>query len=391
MNFFHLSSKYIKELFLCIVIIAAFVSVVQGFSNAIAYPLGSFDFQYDSAKYIAMGLDPYTESLHPTGMQEELGFDVYYGCLAANQFPSMLLMLIPFTFFSPVTAKYVFAFFNILCTAGFFILLRNWFCRRMTNYQFILLCCACLTSTPWRNNLGNGQHTIFSFFFFLFGLWLSDKKHPILSGISLSISFFKYTLTIPISIYYLYKKKYKEFAIAVFIHIVLTFAAASWLKKSVLEMIILPVKVSSTLSESGAFDLGSILCLGKASMPIAVILTFILAFYILSRNFYGTDFQIFSFLVMFSLIVIYHMQYDFFVLIVPLAIFGLQKWACPLGNIVRYCMWGIIAYPWYLSRILDRILPSGMEFTNIIYALYYYFVLILLMIAIRDNYRTQMP
>lgn len=44
-------------------IITALISIYSGCRNAMAYPSGSFDFQYDSAKFLAKRVNSYEESI----------------------------------------------------------------------------------------------------------------------------------------------------------------------------------------------------------------------------------------------------------------------------------------------------------------------------------------
>lgn len=303
-----------SHIFLAVLSLLAVLSVCRGCINATAWPKGSFDFQYDAAKYIALGLNPYRETLNPSGLQEELGLELYYDVLAANQFPSMLIMLFPFTLFGPVEAKLIWCICNLVFTAGIILLVRPLF-RNIKLY--IALISLMLMGTPLRNNLGNGQHTIMAFFFFLLSLRLSDSNHRILSGIALAFSFFKYTLTIPLALIYIYRRKYKEISLAVFIHTALTVIACVWLRAPFSEMIILPLQISSKLASEGFYDLGNIL--GLEGVIVSALLFMMMCVYVWSAG-PGRDEQVLAVLVMFSLAFVYHMVYDYFVLIIPLAV-----------------------------------------------------------------------
>ena len=71
-----------------------------------------------------------------------------------------------------------------------------------------------ISGTPYRNQLGVGQHTLFSFMFFLIAVYACQKneerkdpkKFKLSIAVPLAVSYFKYTLTAPLALYFLYKK-----------------------------------------------------------------------------------------------------------------------------------------------------------------------------------------
>lgn len=365
--------KYIVCVFM---VLLACVSVVQGCRNAMAYPMGSFDFQYDSAKYIAMRIDPYEETLNPTGMQEKLGLDVFYGPLEANQFASVLVMLIPFTFFEPMTANCIFLIFNLICTLGCFVLIKKLFFSENNNI-FTNICIGAffLIGTPWRNNVGNGQHTIFSFFFFLLCLYFSERKQWFESGISLAIAFFKYTLTVPMALYLIYKRKIKELAVSVIIHIVFLFMSSIWLRKPMIEMIVDPLKKSVGLAQHGSYDIGATFDLGQYGMLITIVLLLGLFVYMLFGKFKGTDEEMLSLLTMFSLIIVYHRIYDYFVLIIPLIVVLKYNDNNIFQYISKMLIYLIIMYVFVGQKIITVLFPEIIAKMDYLYALIYYFTI----------------
>ena len=70
----------------------AAVSLIQGIRNAAEF---SQDFQWDAVKAFTMRINPYDESLHPSGIPDAYGFEDVYLQMEANQFPSLLMLLIP--------------------------------------------------------------------------------------------------------------------------------------------------------------------------------------------------------------------------------------------------------------------------------------------------------
>lgn len=309
------NNKLILNLIFAILTALALISIVQGCRNALQY---SQDFQWDAAKALSLHINPYEESLNPTGKLDALGFADYFKQMEANQFPSLLFLLLPFTFFEPMTARILWMITNLVLTTLVIILLRKTFLAEVSKESFLGLSLLMIAGTPWRNQIGVGQHTIFSFFFFLLAVYLTQKKKWLLSGLSLCICYFKYTLTVPLALYFLYKRKWKELAVSVIPHIILTFVAAKWLGSTFLEMIIEPLKVSSALSGEGSLDIGAWTGGGLPAMCLTVILMIclLLLAWFLPK---GEDKLLVSLLLIWSLVITYHRSYDYFVLILPYA------------------------------------------------------------------------
>lgn len=379
--------KYIKAAVACIFILIAAVSVIQGVRNALSYPMGSFDFQYDSAKLFSLRINPYDESLNPSGIADELGLTEFYGEVEANQFPSLLILLVPFTLLQPYAANIVWAILNVILTVVFLILMKKLFFAELDNWIWLCLSCIMLAGLGWRNNIGNGQHTIFAFAFFLIALWLSEKKHPIWAGLALALSLFKYTLIIPLAVYLIYKKKYKEIGVAAAFHIVLTAVGAWWIGDSLINVIIKPLQISSALSSSGYIDFGSVLSLPSA---ISMLLALVVCLGILILAFLRTDKEehalvLYTIISYVSLIVIYHRTYDFFILIVPVGILYMlyksdKRWGISLGAsalIFLYSNYAEKVISVLSSRISEGIadaLTKGFAF--VVYAFIIYLVVL---------------
>lgn len=355
---------------LCVVIVIlclmATISIAIGCANAVDDPKGSFDFQYDSAKVFSLRQDPYDETMHPTEFQETMNLTKFYGRLQANQFPSMLMILLPFTLLSPMAANWVWMLCNMFFSMGIVYLIKTlifdecyekW-CQDNTLFVkkdgAILYCffvALFFLGTPWRNNIGNGQHTIMALFCFLLAVYFSKRNKEVLSGTALAISFFKYTLTVPLAILFLHKKKYKALLVSIIIHAVLTIVAAIWLNASVIDMIIKPVKISSHLNTEGFLDIGAIFELGKVGMAITALILLAMILCVLNGTFVGTDSELLSILVMIALVSTYHRSYDYFVLIIPVIVLSLEKKELSL----RIILWTVTLYAFFFAKVLKLI------------------------------------
>jgi hypothetical protein len=188
------------------------------------------------------------------------------------------------------------------------------------------------------------------------------------------------------AIYYVYKKKYKELIIAVGVHIILTVLASLWLKMSIIDLLVLPLKVSSQLSNSGSYDIGSVFHLGSLGMILAVIILLALAVYAVTGKFKGTDYEFLCVLTMLSLIVIYHRGYDFLVLIVPFVVLVLNYGnrfigKITLNKIMRTMVVVDVIYVFVLSKIITSISGSLISVCRYIFAIFFYATIIVTFVS----------
>jgi len=314
--------KTLRRMILVLTAVMALISVVQGIRNAAAF---SQDFQWDAVKAFTLKINPYEESLHPSGALSRYGFEKYFKQMEANQFPSLLMLLIPYTFLPPLAARYAWIISNLLFTAGIIWLLRKTFMKAVEKDVFVLLILLMLAGTPYRNQLGVGQHTLFAFFFFLLAVYFSEKENRQIPMIlSLTVCYFKYTLTVPLALYFVYKRRWKELTVSVLIHVGLTEIAAHWLGTGFMDMIIEPLKVSSALVSEGGLDFGALFSGSSFSFILAgmvMLLLFVLVLFMPQKE----DCLVIGILTLWALIITYHRTYDFFVLIIVAALFYEKK------------------------------------------------------------------
>lgn len=357
-------------LLVCVTLLAT-VSVAQGAKNAIVHK--SRDFQYDSFKVFSLRINPYDETLSPTGLVDELGLSKYYGHLEANQFPSFLAMMTPITIFPPAVANVVWCIINLILTALMLVLMRKLFCPGLPKTMFFIACCLMLFGLGWRNNIGMGQHTIFSLFFFLLAMYLSEKQRSVFSGTMLAISFFKYTLTVPLALYFVYKRKFRELLVSVVIHIALTIFSVFWLNDSIINLLLKPMKITTWLGAEGYIDFSAIFNLKG---PISLILTATVMFAFLALAIFlhrkqqesqATDYNFFALLCYMALVVTYHRAYDFFVWIIPCLIYLFRYYTTKQQKIEMIVSTVLFAYSNFLNKALHMLLSIRPSFANYLY------------------------
>lgn len=377
-----------------VVVLSAMVliSVVQGSRNAVKF---SQDFQWDAAKAFSMKIDPYDESLSPSGALNSGSLKDFYDRfesinapqkMEANQFPSLLMLLLPYTFMTPDAARIAWLISNLIFTAGIIVLLRATFLKSVPDYEFSVLMLLMLSGTPFRNQIGVGQHTLFSLCFFLLAVWFLDKKWGnIPSALALTVSYFKYTLTAPLALYFIYKRKWKEFATSVLIHVALTEVAALWLNESFMDMLIKPLKVSSALASEGGLDFGALFNGSSIAFVLAglvMIALFVLALKLPDEQ----DGLLIGILVLWSLIITYHRTYDFFAMVVAAALVGAKGWnERSLTDKIRLAGFVFITLlVFYELRVFDEALPARIA-TGILYYAYTIFITISAFMLIKNK------
>ncbi len=333
----------------------AVVSVYEGIKNGIVW---SQDFQYDAATSLTRGYDPYELSTgFDTAALPDIeylkGFYEYYEGLGtpqrmeANQFPSLLYILTPYTLLPYGAARVLWVITNLVATSVIIRLLKKTFMAGINDRLYPVFVLLMLIGTPWRNQIGVGQHTLFAFAFFLAAVWLAgraesregeaadtgkagtaassagNKSLPyiIASGLLLSLSYLKYTVTAPLAIWFIYRKRYREFAISLVPHLILTGVAALVLKSSYIDMLIKPLKVASALAGEGSIDIGAITGgMGLGFVFTAIIMIFILVMALALPE--GNDELFISLAALLSLVMTYHRTYDFFIMIIVFGYFA---------------------------------------------------------------------
>ncbi|MCR5602174.1 MAG: DUF2029 domain-containing protein [Lachnospiraceae bacterium] len=359
----------------------AAVSLIQGIRNAAEF---SQDFQWDAVKAFTMRINPYDESLDPSGVLDAYGFEDVYLQMEANQFPSLLVLLIPYTFLAPLTARYIWIVSNLVFTAGIIVLLGKTFLKTAKRDVFAAFMLLMIAGTPYRNQLGVGQHSLFAFFFFLLAVWFDEKEDRRVSFagtvVCLFICYFKYTLTVPLCLYFIYKRRYARIAVSVLLHIMLTVISAWWLNDSVINMIIKPLKVSGALAGEGCLDFGVVLNGSKAAYVLAfavLAVLFVLAFRLGENN----ENDYISVLTLWSLIITYHRIYDFFIIVIVLAFFLTKE-----RSIYYKAGYGaVLAAVFFVLRLFSES-PGSKLATGI---LYYVFTLAVTTTVIKEGVKSK--
>ena len=314
----------------------AVVSVYEGICNALEM---SQDFQYDAACALINGYDPYDLSLDFSkdripdieGLKQFYGYFEGMGTpqkMEANQFPSLLYILTPYALMPYIPARILWLITNLLCTGVIIGLLRNTFMSRVDERLYPVFMMLMLAGTPWRNQLGVGQHTLFAVACFILAVTVAENGREEKSaagtaaaGLLLSLSYLKYTVTAPLALYFIYRRRWKEFVISLVPHAVLTGVAAFILKEPYTDMLTKPLAVASALTGAGSIDVGVLTGGAAWSTGItAAVMLFILALALMMPE--GNDELFISTAALLSLVMTYHRTYDYFIMIIVFGYFA---------------------------------------------------------------------
>ena len=297
-----------------LLILGACVSLIQGLNNAILRDEGSQDNQWGPSRALLERTDPYEAHLDPIAPSP------FILCQAPNYPASGLLFLWPYAVWEWPTAKALWAISNVVFTAVIVLCLFLLLPQDTPRVSKLLLPTLFLMGTPWRNGVGNGQHALFTLAFFLLAVVMLTRSRKY-SGIPLTVSWFKYTIAFPLSLFFARSKRgWQAICIAAAVHAGLTVFLAIWVNTSPIDLLLGPLKVAQSATGRGEIDvfaIASVLQLDSRVLPGLVALAILgitYAVVIHDRD----ALSCLSTLSIASLSVCFHGVYDFVVLVLPL-------------------------------------------------------------------------
>ena len=210
------------------------VSVAAYLFNETGKPLGSRDYHqfWYAGQFIIQDRDPYEAFF--TGEKPNLPIHYADGVtvdqypvaqanleITPSNTPAMLLMLTPFSYFSWWTAKWSFLILNLLL-----MLVTGWLALRhipfggvkLPRIQELLIFLIYFDFSATRIAIENGQTTLLVFLLMLIALIFS-KRAWVIAGLALGLALSKYSLSIPIFLFFLYQKNIKILLLAVAVQV----------------------------------------------------------------------------------------------------------------------------------------------------------------------------
>jgi hypothetical protein len=197
-------------------------------------PLGSRDFHqfWYAGHFILQGSDPYEAFFAgeppalPVAYLDGVIIDQYpvaqYDLeITPSNTPMMLLLLSPFSYFSWEVAKWMFLVVNLIL-----MFVTGWLAIRpfpfggvqLSPIDEVLLFLVYFDFSATRIAIENGQTTLLVFLLMLVALLYAERSWSI-SGLALGISLSKYSLSLPVFLFLLYKRKFKILLVAILVQI----------------------------------------------------------------------------------------------------------------------------------------------------------------------------
>ena len=335
----------------------ALLSLFIGARNAVAR---SSDFQWSGAHLALHHIDPYRQFLLHDPQHLILLSQV------PNYLHEIYLLLLPLGALSFDIAKPLWAILNLVFAVLSTLLLGHLY--RLDRATTVLLTLLLFASTPFRIVLGNGQQSLLELLFFCLifsaSTWLGR-------GLSLGLSYFKYSFSPVVFLYFAFRGKYRTLAVSLIPPLIGFFALWSLVHGRPLTLLTEPLAVNRSGVTSGLGDLMSLIftatsqrfspdTVRRLMYAPALLLAAACAFWLARRpSAPGLRRQDFAPIAVANLLLFTHLTYDFVFLVVPLA--ACLAPSCPavedvthdlrFFNARRAITLTIIALLWYAIRI----------------------------------------
>jgi hypothetical protein len=342
-------NKTFRTLLIAILVLGSALSVAQGVKNALQR---SQDFQWSPSRSLLEHDDPYSAYLISKGRSQFLAQTPAYPATG-------LVFLWPYAALNWDSAKLLWAVSNIFFTATILYRIFALFPDTTPGESKFLIATIFLMGTPWRNALGNGQQSILTLAFFLISA--SPSVNTPIRGLSAAISWIKYTISFPLSLFLAKSKDgWSVLTTAGAIHLALLLSLAAWTHTNAWDLFIGSAKVAASpindMAQSGVIDTFAVaarLGFSSALIPTAASLLILVISYFATRRDSDT-LSCLSILSLASMTVCYHGSYDYVVLIFPLA-YALRERPTTIRASIYLVLIGII---WFSAKFVGEHMRS---------------------------------
>jgi len=340
--------KWQKITLLFILALAATLSILQGFNNALQF---SQDFQWSPSILFWEGINPYTYYLNGNENKRIILSQ------APNYAHFTYLALFPFSLLNWEVAKFSWALTSLfLALLALKVLCKH---AQLNIHETLIILFIFLCSTPFRNTIGNGQHGLAVLFFF--STLLFQKK--VFSESLVGIGFFKYSFMPPVFLYLIFSRGFRSAIFSLLACFIGWLLFSLYLDSNPLITLTQPLKVSNSAVANGTADIMTItsfiypnkeLLLDRffvLSAPIILSLAF--AFFISKSA--GNALYKFAMLTISCLLTFKHLGYDF-VLLLPAFVYAFKH----RMNIQAKAALGIIFFNWFGLKAIEplKIMPE---------------------------------
>lgn len=333
------SLTLLKRALLLFFFLLAAVSVTQGLLNALKQ---SQDFQWSPTVLLSEGINPFEYYLTNENREKIILSQ------APNYAHTLYIALLPFSSLEWDSAKLYWAILNI--AIGVVVALLWARKAGLSVFMSAMLLFIFLSSTPFRNGIGNGQQSLIILLAFSALLLNSAFWRPALAG----FAYLKYSFAIPIAVYIGARHGFASLAISL-VPGVVGFLFFWWLVGGdIFHVLIQPLLVSRDAVGLGVADLMSILSIliapdSRAVYQVLVYAVPVVLGVILSIGavrYLKDDLAILSMIALISLMMFKHLGYDY-VFLLPLAAYIFREW----GSFSAKVAFLGVLYNWFGLKI----------------------------------------
>lgn len=381
--------------FLCILMGIYAIMVLSYILIETGKPLGARDFHqfWYAGHFILQGQDPYEAFFAkeppdlPIQYLDGVTVDQYPVAqpeleITPSNTPTMLLLLAPFAFFSWGDAKSAFMLINLvlMLVTGWLVIRRLPFAGiRLAPIEEVFLFLVYFDFSATRIAIENGQTTLFVFMLMILALLYADRSW-LKSGLALGVALSKYSLSLPVFLFLLYKRKFKILLVSVVVQILGVLGIAAISGNSPVTIVTENIQLFFRLFDQPGVHLSRWFEFISDNHFVSVIpalvmtaLVFIpILFWTRSRPFYSTtgkqeviDFHILTILFIWVILVAYHRLYDTLILLTFIVLVFKGLAAPNIWRLTRFGKAALFAFMAVLplvlilpARIVDRFLPE---------------------------------
>ena len=330
----------------------AAVSLYAGVRNSLSR---SQDFQWSGAHLALQHIDPYSQFLSHDPEHRILLSQV------PNYLHELYILLLPLGALSFSHAKPIWAIINCLFAVLIAFVLRRIY--DLPGSQTLLLLLLLFSSTPFRIVLGNGQQSLLELLLFCLIFYFTK---PTGQGITLGLSYSKYSFSPVVFLYLFFRRQFRALAISLALPLLGLLAMGLLVHGSLITLATEPLAVSRIGVTAGLGDLMTIILTffhnilpepltGKLMYAAALLASGAYAF-MLSRLSSPSPRRDAAALAVASLMFFTHLTYDYVFLAIPLA----AALAAPFRWAKTYIL-ATVALLWFGIKLIPFSLPPGVQ------------------------------
>jgi hypothetical protein len=359
-----------------------------------AKPSGARDFHqfWYAGHFIIQGRDPYEAVFTDEAPALPI---VYLDGVIVDQYPvaqpnlgttptntpMMLILLTPFSFFSWTVAKWAFLVVNLILVlvTGWLVITRVPFGEiKLSPIDEIFLFLVYFDLSATRIAVENGQTTLLVFLLMLVALLYAERSWQV-AGLSLGVALSKYSLSLPMFLFFLYKKNFKVLLLAIAIQSLGLLGLAAISGNSPVTIVSENIQLFLIIFRQRGINLSRWFEFLSENLIVSVIAALVITLLVFLPVFFWLrerksitphiesviNFHVLTILFIWTMLVAYHRLYDTLILIffVVLIFKGLalpETWKLTnKGRAALLSFMAILSLIFVLpSRIVDEFLPS---------------------------------